>query len=358
MAEPGCERPQRLGDVFTRYVWLLYLVGIPIGLHADNASASHWALSLGGMAVFIALYVASNEIETFPPFLAIGAMFAIGLLFIRRDGAAMSYFIFGAASIGWQFPAQAFAYRVLVGYVALCALASWLLGLPTWVTAGTLVFSTMVGALNIRFAGEKRDAARLRLAYAEVERLTKVAERERIARDLHDVLGHTLSLIVLKSELAAKLVDRDVARAVDEVRDVERIARGSLAELRAAVAGYRSAGIAAELEHARSVFASAGVHLECEAGDLRLPAQHEGVLALAIREAVTNVVRHADAHAVRVRLSREDGICRFEIHDDGCGGNPADGAGLTGMRERVESLGGSLERRIENGTRLVVTLPA
>lgn len=210
----------------------------------------------------------------------------------------------------------------------------------------------------MRYAEVGRANERLRLAQDEVERLAKVAERERIARDVHDVLGHTLSLIVLKSELAARLAERDVGRAADEIRDVERIARDSLAELRQAIAGYRAAGIPAELERARSTLETAGIRVECDADAVALTPEQEGVLALAIREAVTNVVRHARARSCRLQLRQSGRECTFEIQDDGRNPAGGEGFGLAGMRERVEALGGSLVRDLANGTKLVLTMPA
>ena len=122
-----------------------------------------------------------------------------------------------------------------------------------------LVFTIVTGAANIFDAERERAQRRLRRADEEIERLAALAERERIARDLHDLLGHTLSVIVVKSELAARLAERDPARAGEEMRDVERIGREALAEVRAAVVGYRAQGLRGELDGARRALAAAGV---------------------------------------------------------------------------------------------------
>jgi two-component system sensor histidine kinase DesK len=348
---PGKRRPHLLAAI-----WLVYLAAIPLNLVEEHASASRWALELGGLAVFLALWLSVYSLSGRLALGPIAGMFALGAIAMPSDPGALTYVVFGASFFGWCFHSTTTAFRLLVVYVGAIGLVAWVTHLPntTWIPA--IAASALIGFVQVHFGREHREGVRLRLAYDEVERLTKVAERERIARDLHDVLGHTLSLIVLKSELASKLAEIDPARAVAEIRDVERIARDSLADVRSAVAGYRGAGIVAEIDHARAVFASAGITLDCEAADLRLPVQHEGVLALAIREAVTNVVRHADARTVRLVLRADNGRCRFEIADDGRGGGP-DGAGLRGMRERVEALGGVLERTVEGGTRLVVSLP-
>jgi two-component system sensor histidine kinase DesK len=215
----------------------------------------------------------------------------------------------------------------------------------------------MIGSINIHFKQRNRDNKKLLMAQEEVEHLAKIAERERIARDLHDVLGHTLSVIVLKSELAAKLAERDPARAVQEIKDVERISRDALSQVRSTVRGYHSLSLQAEAEQATATLKAAGVKVECSFANADIPPSHEGVLALALREAVTNVIRHAKATCCRLRLRPIEGGCELEIKDDGCGRMSPEGIGLTGMRHRVESLGGQLQREISSGTRLVITLP-
>jgi two-component system sensor histidine kinase DesK len=198
---------------------------------------------------------------------------------------------------------------------------------------------------------------RLELAHGEVERLAKIAERERIARDLHDLLGHTLSLMVLKSEVASKFADIDPVRAASEIRDVERISRDALAQVRAAVRGYRSIGIDAELEHARQALRAAGISLQCASSPVSLPASQEGVLVLALREAVTNIVRHSSARSCHIQLSGEEGAVELHVSDDGKGSDASEGFGLSGMRERVEAMGGTLERDGSHGMRLLIRLP-
>lgn len=208
------------------------------------------------------------------------------------------------------------------------------------------------------FAERNRMHRKLHKANEEIEQLAKVAERERIARDLHDVLGHTLSVITLKSELAGKLMDRDPARAGKEIREVEEISRRALSDVRDAIRGYRAQGLTAELAQAKSTLETAGLTVQCDAATtMKIPAMQESVLALAVREAVTNVVRHSKAHICRMRLEQQNGSCRLEIHDDGVGIASGEGNGLRGMRERVEMLGGTLERFSQSGTMLVITLP-
>jgi two-component system sensor histidine kinase DesK len=338
------------------YVWLVYAAGVPLSLILSTAPAWLVTFQLTVLAAFLVTYFVGYGRGGRTALAFAGVLTVFGAIASPSDGYATTYFIYAVSFISYAVSSRD-AYRILAVYVPFVALVMWVTHVNRSFAVSGLVFAVIVGVACINAAQQKRDHSRLKQAYDQIEGLAKIAERERIARDLHDVLGHTLSLIALKSQLASKLADRDPQRAVAEIRDVEQIARTSLDELREAVAGYRGTGIPDELAHARDVLTSAGVRVDCEAEEVRLPAAQESVLALAIREAVTNIVRHARASAVKLRVAAMGDACRFEIQDDGVGGSATEGIGLTGMRERVESHGGSLERTIDHGTRLVVTLP-
>jgi two-component system, NarL family, sensor histidine kinase DesK len=175
---------------------------------------------------------------------------------------------------------------------------------------------------------------------------------------MHDVLGHTLSVIILKTDLAARLAHQDPDRAVKELGDVDRIARETLDEVRQTLRGYRAKSLAHELDLARSTLTIAGVSVTTEFEPPPLEPAQENVLCLALREGVTNVVRHARAKHCRLAVIARRGECHLEIEDDGERGSAAEeGGGLTGMRERVVASGGSVTHRVDRGTRLIVTLP-
>jgi two-component system sensor histidine kinase DesK len=216
----------------------------------------------------------------------------------------------------------------------------------------------LFGVLEIQ---RGRHVADLRHARAEVEALARIAERDRIARDLHDLLGHSLSIIALKSELAQRLLGKDPDRVRTELVEVQAVARQALAEVRTAVRGYRvgsGAGLRHELDNAARSLETAGVVPEIPAGPEaiaeRFDAEHEGVLALALREATTNVIRHAGATKCRIEFVSEGELYGFDVQDDGRGSSGRLGFGLRGMRERVRSLGGRLECEVADGTLLRV----
>jgi two-component system sensor histidine kinase DesK len=184
----------------------------------------------------------------------------------------------------------------------------------------------------------------LRRARAEISRLAATDERLRIARDLHDLLGHSLSLIALKSELALRLLPDYVDRATGEVRDIEQVARTSLQEVREAVSGYRAKTLADELDGAAQMLAAAGIELRQTMQLSSLPMDIERTLAWFVREGVTNVIRHAQASRVTIALLEHRGTFTAEIEDDGQGTDPeaSHGSGIDGLRERIASLGGAL----------------
>jgi two-component system sensor histidine kinase DesK len=224
-----------------------------------------------------------------------------------------------------------------------------------WATS--FIVALGAGGSNIHFAERRRADDKLRLAHSEIEHLAKVAERERIARDLHDVLGHTLSLIIVKSTLASKLLDKYPEKARSEIADIEKVSRDAIAEIRGTLRGYTSYRLGEELQRAKAALGSAGVEFTSDTAEITLSPAQESVLALITREAVTNVVRHAQARNCSVTLASSNGDCVLEIQDDGRGGFQSEGNGVRGMRERVEALGGKLERDTAVGTKLRFEFP-
>jgi two-component system sensor histidine kinase DesK len=287
-----------------------------------------------------------------------GGILLLGVLFLPYNGGACTFFIFAAALVPFLVDTQRRALLALGVVAGIGAVEGFALHVSGWELFYASIFPLLIGGGNIFFAERNRMNCKLRKANEEIENLAKVAERERIARDLHDVLGHTLSVITLKSELASKLMDRDPQRAGKEIREVEQISRQALSDVRDAIRGYRSQGLAAELAQAKTTLETAGLSVQCDAATtVKLPAVQESVLSLAVREAVTNVVRHAQARTCRMRLEQQNGSCRLEIQDDGCGTSNGEGNGLRGMRERIEMLGGTLKRSTDAGTTLTITLP-
>jgi two-component system sensor histidine kinase DesK len=191
----------------------------------------------------------------------------------------------------------------------------------------------------------------------EIQRRDKASERERIATDLHDVLGHSLSSLALKAELARRIFHTDPGRALTEIRDIEHIARQGLEEMRGAIHGYYSGDIYAELDRVEALLKAADVRVQCHREQLEMPPAYERVLALIMREAVTNILRHSQAGACRLAVFRADGAYRLDISDNGNGGRHEEGVGMRSIRTRAEALGGTAVWSSDIGTQLSVMLP-
>ena len=325
-----------------------------------------WLLTLALIAVFLPVYLNNFAYGGRRAFVGIWLIVLLGVAGMFVNTGSSSFFIYAAAGAPHVVakPRQAALFIAAISVFIALSFVTSAVPLPDrlWAFLPALIFVPINGVINIFQAEENRANAKLRLAHDEIERLAKVAERERIARDLHDLLGHTLSSITLKSDLASRLARTDPRRAEREMREVAGVSRQALKEVREAVSGYRARTLTSELTHARGMLAAAGVRLEYFTEPLALPPLQEGTLALALREAVTNVVRHAQASVCTVRVLHiiipgGDEV-RLEVDDDGTGKCASDGAGLTGMGERAELLGGRLEvTGNRSGTRLRLTLP-
>jgi two-component system sensor histidine kinase DesK len=200
----------------------------------------------------------------------------------------------------------------------------------------------MIGFVRLSDALRELQMAREELAHQAV-----TEERLRMARDLHDLLGHTLSLITMKSELAGRLLKKDPLTATEQVHEVERVARQALRDVREAVAGYRQRTLRGELDGARQILEAAGVECTIEYEPQSLPSGIDIVLAWVVREGVTNVIRHSRAQSCLIRITSSDMYVRAEISNDGYprkeGSTIEWGSGLSGLSERVSNAGGKLE---------------
>jgi two-component system, NarL family, sensor histidine kinase DesK len=242
----------------------------------------------------------------------------------------------------------------------------WELALPAVLASAVMV----VLRINAGTHGE------LVVAEREIERLAAEQERLRIARDLHDLLGHALTTMTMKAELAARLIEREPARAAAEMVEVAALSRQSLADVRATVAGYREVSLATELATAREVLQAAGIEAELPASTEDVAGDLRELFGWALREGVTNAMRHSHARHLTVRL----GLRSIEAVNDGAttdpgtngstgagwaggkavGGKAVGGTGLAGLSERAAELGGRVRAGPDGPTRyrLQVDVPA
>jgi two-component system sensor histidine kinase DesK len=339
----------------------LFFVFLPM-VFVPRWPASAWIASAVAIALFVPLhfrfYRALVRDRWWLPF----AVAALGYALLPFNPGGNTFLIYACAMLGWAFrPRLAITFAGLL--LALLALQFWWT-MPTaalavgWSAMAVIIATLVLGGTLFARAKSRRDAE-LRLTQDEVARLSAMAERERIGRDLHDLLGHTLSLVAIKSELAGRLVERDPVAARQQIGEVESVARQALAQVREAVVGIRATGLQAELAATRLALLSADVRLDQRLAPVALPPAVESALAMTLREATTNVLRHARADRVEVELSVDAGQCTLSITDDGRGGIGVHGNGLSGMGERVAAIGGMLEidSPVGGGTRLRVLLP-
>jgi two-component system sensor histidine kinase DesK len=344
------------GVGWAKYLWLCYLLFYFAYLVLQPATPTAWILSLVALAIFLPLYFYGFKVSGTRLIVVSLAIYAIGSLMMPVNPGANCFFIYAAAFVGFAGSPRLGAWwliALLVGIVA----QGWAFHWPLYISIPTFMVAGIVGATNINVAEHRRRGLELRVARDAVAEMARIAERERIGRDLHDLLGHTLSVIVLKSELASKLAERDPARAVREIRDVEQISREALTEVRNAVRGYGSEGLNDAIGNAERVLVAAGIRPHVDCSPLVLEADDERALAFSLREAVTNVIRHAQAQHCWITLTAASGGAVLEVRDDGCGGNAPEGSGLSGMRERLRQVAGTVERTGDRGTRLLITLP-
>ncbi|MDQ3071595.1 MAG: sensor histidine kinase [Acidobacteriota bacterium] len=342
---------------WTPYAWLIYLPILIVYSLAINDSATDWVIDGATIVVFLVLYFRGFWVGGDALLRIAFAIVALGVLCTPRNPGASVFFIYGAAFLGEAARTPAIATRWLLLIVGIVAVEAWLAPLPPQAWIPGIVFSVIVGGTNIHYGEMRRKDQALVRAHRAAEKLATVAERERIARDLHDLLGHTLSVIVIKAELASKLSDIDPARAAEEIRDVERISRNALQEVRSAIHGYRGERVQDELASARTALTAASVTLTSDIEPAGLDVDAERALAFGLREAITNVIRHARAARCEITLTRDADGVRLIVQDDGQGGTHPEGAGLSGMRARLELLGGTLERDGRRGTRLTLRVP-
>lgn len=350
-------RSRRIAQVMGG-IWLLFLVYPLIDVFTLPFSPLLRAVGVGGLVLFAWLYLRSF-VARWPLSAAYAAaQLGIGLVFTHLfSGSFAACYVFAAAAFVWSATWRIGLAGILValGCLAVSVLAGDVKWMDTWQFAMLILVQLVFNSFfrRARQAEHKLEEDRQRLARA--------GERDRIARDLHDVLGHTLSLVVLQSQLAARLVGQSPAEAEAKCRELEQTARSALAQLRTVVAGFKAQPLAESLSEAQRLCQAAAIDF-AHTPPPELPHALGGIVGLLVREAVTNVVRHSGAGRCRIAIDCEAASAVVTIDDDGAGFDPhraQTGSGLRGMRERLTAVGGRLEigRRPEGGTRVRAWLP-
>jgi two-component system sensor histidine kinase DesK len=351
LVPPECEQG------WTGYLWLFYFSFFFIEWYFRPVAPLELGLGLLTIGAFLILYFSAFRRQGRSALGHVIALFALGAAWSPVNAGASVLFIYAASFAHLVGPPRRSFWVVAGVAVGAAVMAPLLRPEPFFWMPGVFV-SIIVGLANIFFAEQSRKNAELKLSQSEVRRLAQVAERERIARDLHDVLGHTLSMIAVKSELAERLVERDVDEARKEIRSMGETARKALADVREAISGYQRQTLDAALEHLRLSLRAADIEPVIEIDEhLDMPARTEGMLALVAREAVTNIIRHSKARHCRIRLESQQSGLTLVVDDDGGGRIRMDGNGIQGMRARIESLGGTLDVGSKGPSSLEAKIP-
>lgn len=362
-------------------MWGLLWLALPaVDLASSDAGAWEWVLAGAGLIAFSGLFLHVVMTQR-PPLVPLAAMAAISVtltLGAIDSFALMFVYVASAAAVRLSGRDSVLA----VGGLTAVAAATLALTDPEsalfWAITGTVLGT---GTLWLLIGGILRSNAELREARAELAELAVAEERLRFARDMHDLLGHDLSLIALKAELAGKLLPARADDAAAEVADIRSLSRSALTQVREAVGGYRRPTLGAELAGARVALEAAGIELRVDGPGEALDPEVESVLAWAVREGATNVIRHSGARRAEIRVTAGASGAELEIADDGCaaagssqsrkadagggrepgsnGGLEAAGHGLAGLIERAHALGGTVEAAPGSGGgfRLRVSVP-
>jgi two-component system, NarL family, sensor histidine kinase DesK len=362
----------RLWQLFVT-LWLVFIVPGPVAtMLAPPLSpprmlmALAWTAAFGAGYLWLMLYKPFRETELTATErrVQISLLLVLTLLVLVVDVAYPSglfwLFIYVLMAAGVVLPTRA-AVGTIIAITALAGGVEAARG--EWAQVAAVPGIAMWGVCTIILRRLVATIDELRAARDELARLAVAEERLRFARDLHDLLGHTLSLITLKSELAGRLLPLHGERAAAEIADIERAARQALQEVRETVTGYRRPTLAAELASARELLTAAGIEVRIDAASGPFPAEIDEVLAWTVREGATNVIRHSHAQHCEICITKEDDFVRAEVIDDGDAAPQAVqtetiGTGLSGLAERVAEIDGRLAAGpVTGGFHLQVLLP-
>ena len=359
MPQTARDRPSRAFALTFALPWLLFTAFFFVRFFYTTTPLWEIVLSAVVMLVFLVCYYLAfsnyhrpRSLRT-PSFVMLG----LGVLMAPINPGANVFFSYPAWFLSRAYPPRQ-ALLTIAGVVLLIIVLTLSFELDINFFLPALLLSTGLGLMSLASRRFEETQRALRHSREEAEHLGRIAERERIARDLHDTIGHRLSLIALKSELAAGLArDRD-PEAADEILAVNRIARESLTEIRATLSGYWELSLEAELRSLRASLREAGIRDQCRVAAMDLPPHIETALAMCLREAVTNTIRHAEANTCRIDVNIDGPSVVAVVADDGGAASIRPGRGLTGMRQRVEQMSGSLDIACgQDQTRLSIRLP-
>ncbi|PKG98574.1 sensor histidine kinase [Paraglaciecola sp. MB-3u-78] len=342
--------PRNLNEQFSPYVWLIYLplFFVPVIIFHQDPMDFVWTFL--AVITFLGLYFHSHWVKSKLTIYHIVGIVLIGTLATFVTPTASTLFVYAAAFCSRLKPLK-YAFAVLMGILLWITGISWIFDFVIYFYLPALTFTLIVGILNIYQYALHQNKQELVLSRKETQRLAQVAERERIARDLHDLIGHTFSVITIKADLAGRLLnkgqDKDLEKARGEIKQLQDISRAALSQVREVVSGYRTSDLLSELANAKNVFSSVDIHFDyqfenIDEQQIELDSASNKELAIVLRELVTNIIKHANATQVNATIKLNNGKIVLAMQDDGQGFNNShhQGFGIKGIEERIQKLHG------------------
>ncbi|MFS0820509.1 sensor histidine kinase [Bacillus sp. 1P02SD] len=355
--------PARYG--FFPYIFLVYLA-LP-AYYVFYEQGWKQIVGIGLLLLFLVTYrqlYNSSSIKAYTFWLVV-QIFIIVILAIFYNLYNVFLGFFSAHFIGWYQNKRFFkcGLGLLAGAILLPIIVRWeSLVLEDLYYSAIFIVIMFLSPFGIRSMNSRMELEKkLEEANEQIEELVKREERLRIARDLHDTLGHTLSMITLKSQLVHKLISKDLEKAKLETKEIERTSRSALRQVRELVSDMRAITVAEELIETETILQAAGISFVFN-GDSKLedvPLLTQNILSLCLKEGITNVVKHSQATSCTVQLLNLPGKLELSIYDNGKGleEKTAEGNGLKGINERLRLLDGFLKITSQNGTKLIITIP-
>ncbi|WP_168204129.1 sensor histidine kinase [Aliikangiella coralliicola] len=329
-----------------------------VSLLSFNRSPENYIYGVVGTLVFLPLYFSGYWIISKKIIFNIAGILVLGtLLALITPGASVFFVYAGAFCCRLGTPKNGFlGLLVIIIWIAIVSLSFDLI--PYFYIPAAL-FTLLIGGVNIYQFEMDKKRKELILSREEVKALAKTAERERIARDLHDLIGHTFSVITLKAELAGKLIDNEPVRAKTEIKELEGISRDALKQVREVVTGFRSSDLNTELAHAKYVLESNEINFDYTLQDVDMSDEINKELAIIIKELVTNVLKHSQASRVNASVIGDNESITLKLADDGKGihCDQFEGFGLQGIQERVDKFQGKLVIESVNGACFTISIP-
>ena len=348
--------PEDTGQGFLPYIWLVYLSFLYFPFFIGPQPIQSWVVTIASSVLFVGVYFWEYWQGVKGGLLGIAIMCAMGSFVVDYSAGASVFFVF-AGAFAFKAGSPKYALITLFAIVAYIGLFSYWRQLNLLFAFPAMFFTILIGGINIYQREMERKNRLLKLSQEELSKVAATAERERIARDLHDLIGHTLSMITMKTQLANKLIDRDIEAAKRELSDLEQISRQTLSDVRDAVTGFKSRDWAGEVANAKAVLQSSDIHFELDE-DMTMPSGLANeVLAMALRELVTNVIRHSTASRCFLALRNNRDVLAFEFRDNGDSQTVKMGNGLNGLKERVEQLHGTLTLDNKAGFAVLIRIP-